>query len=694
MTAVWLAVVFMSLTSGRAGADAVEKYDVVVYGGTSAGVAAAVQVARMGRTVVVIEPGMHLGGLTAGGLGATDIGNKAAIGGISREFYGRVHRYYADGWAWKQQTRDDYFARLRRRTTEADTMWTFEPHAAEAIFRAMLQEQQIPVVFGERLDLKRGVEKDRRRIVAIVMESGRTFRGRMFMDATYEGDLMAKAGVRYTVGRESNATYDETLDGVQTARARHHQFDEPIDPYVVPGDPSSGLLPRVGGHDPGQDGDGDHRVQAYCFRMCLTDVPENRVPYPRPEGYDPLQYEVLLRYIDAGWRRIFGNHQKMPNRKSDTNNHGAFSTDNIGMNYEYPDGDYETRDRVLKEHETYQKGLMYFLANDPRVPQDVRNMIGTWGLPKDEFVDNGHWPHQLYVREARRMVSDYVMTEHNCRGSRVAEDPVGLGAYGMDSHNTQRYVDAHGHVRNEGDVQVGGFSPYPVSYRSIIPKQRQCANLLVPVCLSASHISYGSIRMEPVFMITGQSAATAAVHAIEEKRAVQRIDYERLRERLLADGQVLEWTGTRRRLVVLDPKKLPGVVVDDADATFTGDWPVSTVISPFVAAGYRHDDDADKGAKSARFELALPEDGPYEVRLSYSVSDNRASNTPVRIEHAEGAVTVHVNQRRPPTIDGAFVSLGVFRFAAQRPVVVTISNQHTDGHVIVDAVQFVPVKQE
>jgi hypothetical protein len=693
-TAPWMAVMLMCSAAGRAAGEPIRRYDVVVYGGTSAGVAAAVQASRMGATVVLIEPGKHLGGLTSGGLGATDIGNKAAIGGISREFYGRIYAHYARQSAWKQETRDEYFERLRRRTPEDDTMWTFEPHAAEAVFRAMLEEQRVPVVVGERLDLHEGVQKRHRRIVAIVMESGRTFRGRVFVDATYEGDLMAVAGVSYAVGREANAAYGETLNGVQTARARYHQFEHPIDPYVSPGDPASGLLPRVGAHDPGEDGAADRRVQAYCFRMCLTDMPENRVPFPRPDGYDATQYEVLLRYLQAGWNKVFGNHQKMPNRKSDTNNHGAFSTDNIGMNYDYPEADYAARERIVREHETYQQGLMWFLANDPRVPEPVQSQVRQWGLPRDEFRDNGHWPHQLYVREARRMVSDYVMAEQNCRGTRVAEDPVGLGAYGMDSHNTQRYVDAEGHVRNEGDVEVGGFSPYPVSYRSIVPKLGECTNLLVPVCLSASHIAYGSIRMEPVFMILGQSAATAAVHAIEERSPVQRIDYDRLRERLLADGQVLEWTGPRREVRVIDPKTLKGVVVDDVDAEFVGDWPNSVVISPYVNLGYRHDDNSEKGAKSARFEATLPQAGRYEVRVCYSHSDNRATNTPVTIEHAGGSETVRVNQRQAPPIDGAFVSLGTFDFTTDQPAVVTISNEGTDGHVIVDAVQFVAVGEE
>ncbi len=682
-----MAVIHMASATGAIGAPT-DRYDVVVYGGTSSGVAAAIQVARMGKTVVLVEPGTHLGGLTSGGLGATDIGNKAAIGGISREFYSGVYDYYNDTSAWRQQTRDEYLERLRRRTANDETMWTFEPHAAEEIFEAMLASHDVPVVFSERLDLDGGVRKKKRRISAIHMESGRVFRGAMFIDATYEGDLMAEAGARYHVGRESNATYGETLNGVQVAHDRYHQFEFPVSPYVTPDDPDSGLLPRISSEQPPEDGTGDHRVQAYCFRMCLTDAPENRVPFPKPDGYDPLQYELLLRYLQGGRFDVFGNHQMMPNRKSDTNNNGAFASDNIGMNYDYPDGDYETRERIIDEHKTYQQGLMWFLANDERVPESNQAWVRNWGLPKDEFVDNGNWPHQLYIREARRMVSGYVMTEHNCRGSVVAEDPIALGAYGMDSHNTQRYVTAEGHVRNEGDVEVGGFSPYPVSYQSIVPTPGECNNLLVAVCLSASHMAFGSIRMEPVFMATGQSAATAAVHAIEEEVAVQRIDYERLRERLLDDGQVLEWTGPRRVVRVLDAKSLEGIVVDDADAELTGDWKDSAVISPYVNLGYRHDDDADKGTKTARFEARLPESGRYEVRVCYSAGDNRASNVPITIEHADGSETVSVNQREKPAIDDAFTSLGAFEFA--RRAVVTISNEDTDGHVIVDAVQFVP----
>ncbi|MEX0704725.1 MAG: FAD-dependent oxidoreductase [Planctomycetales bacterium] len=500
-------------------------YDVVVYGGTSGGIAAAVQVARSGQSVLVIEPSKHVGGLSAGGLGATDIGNKAAIGGISREFYRRLGKKYGQ-----------------------DEAWTFEPHVAETVFHEMLFEAKAPVVFGERLDLAKGVEKNEDgRIVSITMESGLKVSGKVFIDATYEGDLLAKAGVSYHVGREANAVYGETLNGVQKGQARFHQFIKKVDPYVEPGKPESGLLPGVQGDDPGEDGAGDKRVQAYCFRMCTTDVKANQVEWEKPANYDPRRFELLLRNFEAGDDRLpFLVGRMMPHRKTDTNNRYAISTDNIGMNYDYPDGDYATREKIIQDHYDYQKGLMWTLANNPRVAPKVREYVRKWKPARDEFVDNDHWPHQLYVREARRMVSDYVMTQHDCQGRRVAEDPVGLAAYTMDSHHVQRYVTPEGAVRNEGDVQVGGFAPYPISYRAIVPKKSECGNLLVPLCLSASHISYGSIRMEPVFLVLGQSAGTAATQSIAGDSSVQEIDYAKLRERLEQDGQVLEWTGGKR----------------------------------------------------------------------------------------------------------------------------------------------------
>jgi hypothetical protein len=541
----WLLVVILCLFAlmsvlGRAGTrnESVQSFDVVVLGGTSSGVAAVVQAARMGKSVVLIEPGRHLGGLTSGGLGATDIGNKKAISGIAKDFYHRVYLHYLKDDAWVYEKRRDYRGEKPWRGSmeswdKEKAWWMFEPHVAEAIFKDMIRQANVPVVYGERLDLKNGVYKEGSRILAVTMESG--------IDATYEGDLMAKAGVSYTVGRESNSRYGEKLNGVQTKRARYHQFEKPVDSYIKPGQASSGLLPGVHGSSPGKEGDGDHRVQAYNFRLCLTDVPENKIPFPKPNGYDELRYELLLRYYEAGFNEIPWIRSMMPNRKTDINNKYGFSTDNIGMNYAYPDADYATREGIIAEHISYQKGLMWTLANHPRVPETIRERVSRWGLARDEFTDNDNWPHQLYIREARRMVSDYVMTEKNCRGLVTVEDSIGLAAYTMDSHNTQRYVDEYGHARNEGDVQIGGFSPYPISYRSIIPKQGQCSNLLVPVCLSASHIAFGSIRMEPVFMVLGQSAASAACLAIDDDVSVQQLGYEKLRKQLQNDGQILKW---------------------------------------------------------------------------------------------------------------------------------------------------------
>jgi len=667
-----------------------ERFDIVVYGGTSGGVAAAVQAARMGRSVVLIEPGRHLGGLSSGGLGATDIGNKQAIGGIAREFYQRIWKHYQQPAAWTRETREEYAAGRAKRhaAVDSDTMWTFEPHVAAAVFEALVAEARVPVVRGQRLNLAAGVQKEGARITALVMESGRVFRGGMFIDASYEGDLMAKAGVAYHVGREANAQYQETLNGVQLAHAKHHQFIQPVDPFVRPGDRTSGLLPGVHPGSPGAEGQGDHRVQAYNFRICTTDVPENRRAWPQPADYDPRRYELLLRNCEAGDPRVPWAPTWMPNRKTDTNNNFAISTDNIGMNYDYPDGDYATRERIFREHVSYQQGLLWTLANSPRVPPQIREHFQRLGLAKDEFVDSDNWPHQMYVREARRMKSDYVMTEHECTGRRLAPEPVGLAAYNMDSHHTQRYVDAQGHARNEGDVQVG-VSPYPIAYRSIVPAARQCTNLLVPVCMSSSHIAYGSIRMEPVFMVLGQSAATAAALALDARVDVQQVDYPQLRARLLADRQILEWTGPKRRAVQkLDPQKLPGVVLDDVKADFQGEWLESQSAPLFLGDGYRHDGNADKAGKTVRFTVQLPRPGRYEVRLAYTPNANRAARVPVVVQTAQGPQTVVVNQTQPPPIDGLFASLGTFDFGAT--AVVSIDCKDTRGYVVVDGLQLLP----
>ena len=519
--------------------------EVIIYGGTSSAVIAAVQVKKMGRSVILVSPDRHLGGLTAGGLGWTDTGNKAVIGGLARNFYHRLYLHYQKEEAWMWEDREEY-GNVGQGNVAIDgefrTMWIFEPGVAEQVFDELIVEHKIPLYREEFLDREHGVTVENGAITSITTLSGKTFTGDVFIDATYEGDLMAAAGVSYHVGRESVDTYGEEWNGIQTGVLHHgHHFKTDISPYIVPGDPSSGVLPRISAEDPGNYGEGDHRVQAYCFRMCLTHVPENRVPITRPEKYDSTQYELLVRIFDSGWRETFHKFDPIPNGKTDVNNHGPFSFDNIGMNYEYPEGSYEKRVEIIAEHVTYQKGLLWFLTSDPRVPEEVRTEMSRWGYSRDEFTDNGHWPHQIYVREARRMIGEFVMTENEVLGRAPVDQSVGMGSYTMDSHNTQRYIKPDGLVQNEGDIGVKPKTPYQIDMRSLLPREKECSNLLVPVGLSCSHIAFGSIRMEPVFMILGQSAATLASLALESGTGIHQVPYEKVRARLLEDGQVLEY---------------------------------------------------------------------------------------------------------------------------------------------------------
>ena len=517
----------------------------VVYGDASGGVTAAIQAARMKKKVVLVSQYGHLGGMTSSGLGWTDIGNTAILGGLSREFYHRLYLHYQKDEAWTHQPRDTFRNKgqgapaLNPKTQLAST---FEPKVAEAVFDAMVEEAGVTVVRG-RLDLKKGVEKSGKRITAIRLEDGTVLRGRMFIDASYEGDLLPLAGVSFVVGRESNAEFKERGNG-NTGVARKNQLPNGIDPYVVRGDPASGLLPGVNPDAGGAKGDGDHRLQAYCYRMVLTDVPANRLPVPKPAGYDEADYEILFRAIEAGQRGGFFKTSPMPNRKTDSNNTGGISTDFIGGNYgkdwNWATLDHKQRETLAAKHRDWQLGLVWTLQNHPRVPEKIRSQHARWGLPKDEFTDNHHWPYNLYVREARRMRSDFVMTENHCKRNAPVTDPIGMGAYTLDSHNTQRFVHK-GMVKNEGDIQsyLGGKA-YGIAYRSIVPPADECENLLVPWALSATHIAFGSIRMEPVFMILGQSAATAACMAIDENIQVQNVSYEKLSQRLIADGQKLK----------------------------------------------------------------------------------------------------------------------------------------------------------
>lgn len=695
------ALLLLCLTAFSLHSAEIIQSDICVFGGTSGGIAAAVQASRMGKSVVIVNPTKYLGGLTTGGLGATDIGNKAAVGGISREFYHAIAQHYTKADSWNLEKADEYFSRNKRGQAGASslegpeaTMWTFEPHVAEDVYFQMLRDANVPVYFNQQLAT---VKKSGLRITEIQSANGTTFRAKIFIDGTYEGDLLAKAGCSYHVGREANATYNETLNGVR-AETPSHQFTVAVDPYKTPGNAASGLLPFIQPGDGGKPGDGDKSVQAYNHRLCFTTDPANRLPLIAPPGYKAETYELLARYIEAlvaaGQKPTLGQFWApiaMPNHKTDINNRGGFSTDFIGRNYDYPEADYAKREQIAKAHENYIRGFLWFMATSPRVPEAIREETKRWGPSADEFIDTAGWPREMYVREARRLISDYVMTEHNCRGKVVAEDPVGLGAYNMDSHNCQRIVK-NGRTENEGDVQVG-VSPYPVSYRSIVPKTSECDNLFVPVCLSSTHIAFGSIRMEPVFMILGQSAATAAVMAIEDKLPVQKVDYAKLRARLLADKQVLAWTGPVRTAAgkFIDPKSLPGIALDDQDGERKGDWGTSTSIAWKVGSGYLHDGDAGKGNLSIAWTPDIPAAGTYEILISTVPNANRASNTPVTIAIQGGTTkTVKVNQKERGK-DG-WATLGQYQLPKGKLTTVTLSNKDTDGHVIADGIHFLPVK--
>ena len=635
--------------------------DLCIYGGTSGGVVAAVQAARMGKSVVIAEPGRHVGGLSAGGLGRTDTGNIGSIGGLSREFYRRVGRQYGQG-----------------------EVFNFEPHVAEQVFLAMLAEQQVPVYFEQRLA---SVTKSGQRITEVAMDNGNVFRAKMFIDTTYEGDLLAMAGVSFTVGREATNTYGETLNGIRPSTPSH-QFVVPVDPYVVPGDVFSGLLPFIQPEDAGTPGDGDQRVQAYNYRLCLTQVATNRVPIAPPAGYDPAQYELLGRYMQArvaaGHSLTLGNFLSIgtvPNGKTDVNNNGAFSTDYIGLNYTFPTNTFAARAAMAQEHENYIRGFLTFLATDSRVPEIVRTNMQSYGLAADEFQDNGGWPHALYVREARRMVSDYVMIQADCDGFRKAPDSIALASYNMDSHNCQRVVSSFGSVTNEGDVQRAPAGPFPISYRAIVPRVGECENLLATFALSGSHIAFSSCRMEPVFMMTSQSAATAAAFAIDDNVAVQNVPYAKLRLQLLADRQILEWgaSGSGTNGIVVDNENSAGV-------TLIGSWTVSTGAPGYNGANFIHDGNTGKGTKSVRFTPNLPQAGSYRVYLRWTQNANRANNTPVTLFYSGGASNYILNQQ----INGATWNLlGTFLFDAGTAGSILTENVGTTGYVIADAAMWV-----
>lgn len=673
----------------ESGTPRVIECDVAVYGGTPGGVTAAIQAARMGKRVVLLSFNQHVGGMTSGGLTATDLGRKESIGGLALEFYDRLGKKS-----------------------------NFRPSEAETLFLGMLKEAGVQVLLGRALT---SGAMEGNRMVSASMETGETIRAGMFLDATYEGDLFAAAKVSYRVGREPAEAYGETLAGQwqQVSWKNVYQFCRlPVSPFAKPGNPNSGLLPEIASEPAGNPGEGDYKVQAYNFRMYLSDK-AGKIRFPKPAGYDPGRYALLARFLNFEPRPKWTlNYTVAPMtdgpvqmRNGDSNNAGSFSSDYVGGNYRWPDGTYEPgsytrlppprrglpmpltelyelRERIFQDHVGYQQGLMYFLANDPKVPKTLQERVNRFGLDPREFTDSAHWPHQLYVREGRRMVSDYVMTQADCESKRIADDSIGLASYAMDSHFCQRVVvqeNGKTTVRNEGGFGHGFPRPYPVAYRAIVPKKGECANLLAPVCLSSSHVAYGSIRMEPVFMILGQSAGTAAALALDNGIAVQDLKYANLKARLEKDGQRLVWRDQR---TTKQAKPLPGLVMDDAEAKTTGSWSSGT-LAPVSGNAYQHDANTGKGDKTMTFETNVAKPGDYRVTLLYVANPNRSTRTPVTVSPDNGRKReILVNQRKR---EGAGIgrSLGVFRI--EDAVTVTVSNRDTDGFVVVDGVQLLPV---
>ena len=525
--------------------------DICIYGATSGGIASAIQASRLGQKVLLIEPSEHIGGITTGGLQWTDFGKEGVVGGLSEEFYKRVTDYYKTAAAWK--VNDPFKNKLLNSKTKF--IKSFEPHVADSVFESMLKEAGIKVITGKRLDRKNGIKKEGSVIKEISFESGEKVAAKIFIDATYEGDLMALAGVSYTFGRESKDTYDEDLAGVMRTDnlpsfIPKRSFNK-VDYYIVgadtmpysyvnPYDSDGKLLYGIQDVPLDKPGTGDKKIQAYGVRVVLTTDPNNRIPITRPSDYDSTKYELLIRYIDAhklkNIRQIFYKIDPVPNLKTDINDGCPFSTDHIGFNWDYPDASYERREEILKDHHSFTKGLIYFAGHDPRVPPEIRNEVLKYGYPKDEYVDNNNWTTEVYIRESRRMVGEYVMTQKDIQQNTSKAHSIGLGSYTLDSHHVQRLVDKDGNVINEGNLK-GKVDAYEIPYEALLPKKNECSNLLVTFCLSSSHVAYGSIRMEPVFMVLGQSAATIACLALKLGVTMYNLNYELIKEQLIRDNQ-------------------------------------------------------------------------------------------------------------------------------------------------------------
>jgi hypothetical protein len=642
-----------------------QEYDVVVYGATASGVVSAIAASNEGARVLIAEPRWNAGGMVTGGLSHTDYGDRTVIGGLTFQFYRKVADHYnTHVFYWRGP----------------------EPHVGEKIMLDWLKESNVEIWFGKRL-LK--VQKDDNVIQKLIFTDSTEVSAKVFIDAGYEGDLMARSGVSYTWGREGKKEYNESWAGRQPVTFTSHQINARISPFN--NDKEKKLLPLVHKKPMVEIGEGDQGIQSYCFRLIATNQPENMVPWRKPGNYNPGNYELVRRYYlaqpDAG--PLIGFWPTLPNGKSDINSSAGISTNLLdGSSWEYPEAEYPRRDSIWQWHKDYTLGLAWFLLTDPGVPKRVRDEMKTFGLCKDEYTDNGNFPHQLYVREARRMKGEYFMTQHDLMEDTVKYDAIGMGSYNIDVREMQRsyieisrFPDLKYETYNEGYLSIP-VAQYEIPYRSLVPKYAECQNLIVPVCISGSHLAIASVRMEPQYMIMGESAGVAAALAVKTNRAVQKIDLFALQEKLIARKQILSlkenpyglWNSEDEIIIDNNMKQF---------VLFTGDWfENETMNNGRFEMNFRYKSRASEG--SAEYNPYLFKSGNYNVYIWHPVSKEFEPNIQVEINHSEGKDLIRVDQNKN---GGSWYKLGSWVFEKGYQNRVTIKGE-TGKYVIADAVKF------
>ncbi len=676
-----IAALFLALSLS---AHAATEADIIVYGATPGGFCAAIAAAREGASVILLEPTDHVGGVNTGGLSFSDSNQtvRSTVMGLFDEWHTRVEKHYID---------NNVVLPYKVSEKNADK-WTYEPHVAMKVTQEMLAEAGVKVLPKHLL---KSVSKDGARIARLTTTGG-DFTAKSFIDATYEGDLMAAAGVSWTIGREGKKEFGESYAGKQYPKGRM-----PISGLDAAGKP----LPLITTTDAGPEDDGDKNVMVYSFRLCLTKEPDNRVPFPAPASYDPTRFEVVRRYFAAEKRPILlWDLYPLPGNKFDANNGigKQFSMGLVGACNGWSEADEAGRAKIWEAHKQYTLEFYHFLTTDPAVPEHLRQELAALGLCKDEFASYGHWSPQLYVREGRRMQGEYVVSQKDIMDEPQKDDPIVVSSFPIDSHDCQR-VGTGDQVVNEGTIMPvrmpgrrNGY-PYHIPYRAILPKAAECENLLVPVALSCTHVAISSIRVEPTWMILGQSAGIAAAMSAKQNLSVQKLPYPALRERLLAQKQVLDLPVLPPLPpepvipVSIDPKTLPGTVLDDAQAELQGAWSRTANFKPHIGAGYLHDNQRADGRSTAIFRFKAPATGRYDLKMAYSAHETRAKKVPVTIQSGTQKTQLTADQTLPLPKGEAFRSIGAVNLTGDAETTITISNTGTEGFVILDALQLVKV---